>query len=182
MTTLPTRKPKPLTAAAFTPYGDVIETRPTAQHFAINYGLTERYHDLANIDVLAQGGRPLVSLFHTTPLPPPITIRLLERHPISSQAFMPLSPYPYLVVVAAAGPLHEDQIEVFLAQPGQGVNYHPGTWHHFSLALVQPSDFLVIDRGDSPGQSRPGQSRPGQHVHNCDEQTLHSPFVIDLTL
>ncbi|RLU03615.1 MAG: ureidoglycolate lyase [Ketobacter sp.] len=168
--TLPLRAPQPLTREEFAPFGDVIEAHNDAKHFAINYGQTERYHDLADINVSEHEGRAIVSLFRSTPLPEPVTIKLLERHPHSSQAFMPLGTQPYLVVVAPPGELDESAIRVFLAQPGQGVNYHAGTWHHFSLALNTVSDFLVIDRGDVEGET----------LNNCDEQPLQQPFIIDL--
>ncbi|WP_247121483.1 ureidoglycolate lyase [Kordiimonas marina] len=141
-----TVKAEPLTAEAFRPFGDVIEVNDAARHFPINYGQTERYHDLAAIDCGADGGRVGVSLFRSTPVDGPITIRVMEYHPLSSQAFMPLGAYPYLVVVAPKGAFDAAKMRVFKAMPGQGVNYHPGTWHHFSLALEAVSDFLVIDR------------------------------------
>ncbi len=113
---------------------------------AINYGNTTRFHDLAGIDVAANGGRPGVSVFRSTPLAQPITIKLMEYHPLSSQAFVPLSARPYLVVVAPPGDFDASAIRVFIASGEQGVNYRAGTWHHFSLALEAISDFLVIDR------------------------------------
>lgn len=155
---------KPLTAAAFAPYGDVIEISDRIQPMGINYGYTERFHDLADIDTNAQGGRPGVSIFRSKPLPTPINIRIMERHPLSSQAFIPISDEPYLVVVAPAGDLDESRIEVFRAQPGQGVNYAPGTWHHFCLALNKSCNFVVIDR---IGKG-----------HNCDEVELSQPQTI----
>jgi len=154
---------KPLTAEGFKPFGDVIEAGKTAP-IGINYGYTERFHDLANIDATTDGGRAGVSIFRSQPLPMPIAIKIMERHPLSSQAFMPLSDQPYLVVVAPAGDFDESAIEVFLAQPGQGVNYAAGTWHHFCLALNKSSDFLVIDR---IGQGK-----------NCDEVELREPKSI----
>lgn len=149
---------QPLTAQAFAPYGEVIEVRENVKHYPINYGHTERYHDLATIDVSTEGGKAIVSLFRSQPLALPIAIRLLERHPLGSQAFMPLSGHPYLVVVAQAGEFALDTLRAFIAAPTQGVNYHRGTWHHFCLALAASSDFLVIDR-----------SGPGA---NCDEIQL----------
>ena len=146
-----------LTAEAFRPYGDVIEARDTAHHFTINDGFAERYHDLARIDTAAEGGRPLVSLFRAVPRTFPMPITTMERHPLGSQAFVALSPVPFLVLVAAAGAAPGPQaIRCFLAQPGQGVNYARGTWHHPLLALDAPTDFLVIDRG--------GPAEPA----NCD--------------
>jgi len=163
--TLPQRTPEPLQRDTFTPFGDVIEASEAVKNFPINYGQTRRYHDLAHIDVSAQGGRPIVSVFRSKPLPTPLEINLLERHPHSSQAFIPLGSHPYLVIVAPAGELNEAAIQVFLAQPGQGVNYRAGTWHHFSLALKGSSDFLVIDRG-GPAH---------ENLANCDEQSLQQP-------
>jgi ureidoglycolate lyase len=139
-------KPVPLTAAAFAPHGDVIECANAGERREINYGHTVRFHDLARLDLGADDGRAGVSIFRSTPLPRPIGIKVMERHPLSSQAFYPLSRRPYLVVVAGKGDFNPANIRVFLAGPEQGVNYHAGTWHHFSLALDEVSDFLVIDR------------------------------------
>lgn len=158
-------KPESLTQEAFAAFGDVIQTGSTP--LQINYGHTERHHDLAALDLLERDGRALVSIFRSTPLQTPITLRIMERHPLSSQAFIPMSGEPYLVAVAPAGELDPGAIRLFLAQPDQGVNYHRGTWHHFCLALNQVSDFVVIDRGgEGP---------------NCDEVELAEPLVVDLS-
>lgn len=140
-------KPAPLSAAAFAPYGDVIEAGQGAVKKIINYGNTIRFHDLARLDLNVDQGQPLVSIFRSTPLPHPIAVKVMERHPLSSQAFYPLGPNPYLVVVAERGEFSPANLKAFLARPGQGVNYHKGVWHHYSLALDGVSDFLVIDRG-----------------------------------
>lgn len=137
--------PRPLTPEAFAPYGEVISAREDVEHYPINYGATTRFHDLARIDSLTDGGRTIVSIFRSTPLPA-LVLKIMERHPVGSQAFMPLSGRSYLVAVAPAGELDPAKIEVFLASGDQGVNYAAGTWHHYSLALEQRSDFLVIDR------------------------------------
>jgi len=149
---------KPLSAAVFSDFGDVIETGQPTRHYPINRGLTERYHDLASIDVSSNGGRPLVNIFRSSPLPMPMQLTMMERHPLSSQTFMPLGEEPYLVVVAPAGDFAIKQLQAFIARSSQGVNYRRGTWHHFCLALNKTSDFLVIDRGGE-----------GQ---NCDEVSL----------
>jgi ureidoglycolate lyase len=140
-------RPIPLTAAAFAPYGDVIETAGR-DHYPINAGMAERYSDLANIDVAAEGGRPLISLCQAKPVRLPVALRLMERHPLSSQAFMPLSSAPFLIVVAPAGPSPlSENIRAFISNGHQGVNYRAGTWHHPLLALDQATDFLIVDRG-----------------------------------
>jgi ureidoglycolate lyase len=143
--------PIPLTAEAFAPYGDVIEASDRAQILPINYGQTKRFHDLARIDVADQGGRAIASIFRGRPLDPPI-LRIVERHPLGSQAFVPLNLRPYLVAAAPAGVFDPAKLTVFRAGPGQGVNYAKGTWHHFLLPLEAESDFLVIDR-EGPGEN-----------------------------
>jgi len=143
--------PIQLTAEAFAAYGDVIEASERAQVMAINYGQTSRFHDLARIDVADEGGRAIASIFRGKPLDPPI-LRIVERHPLGSQAFVPLSGRPYLVAVAPAGEFDPAKLVVFRANAGQGVNYAKGTWHHYLLPLQAESDFLVIDR-EGPGEN-----------------------------
>jgi len=115
----------------------------------------------------SQDGKLIVSIFRGQPRELPFAVTMLERHPLGSQAFIPLGHQPYLVVVAPAGEAPEpDTLRAFLAQPGQGVNYAKGLWHHPLLALNEISDFLVIDR-----------SGPG---NNCDEITLAEPRFLVL--
>jgi len=157
----PTLLIEPLSAAGFATYGDVIEPASAKRIYAVNEGTAQRFHDLASIDTASEDGRTLVSIFRAEPRELPLDIRMLERHPLGSQAFVPLSGAAYLVVVAE----HPDATpRAFLAARGQGINYHRGTWHHPLIALHAPSDFLVIDRGGSG--------------HNCDEVPL--PIVYRL--
>src|SRR5262249_60222130 len=94
------RRPGLLWRALFAPFGDVIATAGNP-HVPINDGYAERYSDLANIDVVEQGGRLRVNIFHALPRTLPMPIRMVERHPLSSQAFVGMSTRPFLVVVAA---------------------------------------------------------------------------------
>jgi ureidoglycolate lyase len=147
-----------LTPEAFRPFGDVIEARSSAQQFAINQGFATRFHDLAQLDVAEAGGRALINIFRAVARTLPLHLRVMERHPLGSQAFVAMSELPFLVVVAAPAPVLDVQtIRCFLARSGQGVNYARGTWHHPLIALQRPSDFLVLDRGGLP------------HDHNLDE-------------
>jgi ureidoglycolate lyase len=154
---------EPLTRTAFAPFGDVIESEGRA-HYPINAGTAERYHDLATVDVAASGGRPLISLCRAHPVGLPLTLRLMERHPLSSQAFIPLSGTPFLVVVAPAGELRLESLRAFRSNGRQGVNYHPGTWHHPLIALERVSDFLIVDR-----------SGEGE---NCDEVPIAGRGIV----
>ena len=152
----------PLTREDFAPFGDVIET-DGAQNFLINEGSTVRFHDLAKIETDA-GGRVLVNIFRASPLRYPLAVRLVERHPKGSQAFVPLNNRPYLVLVAPKGEtVAPGDLRAFLAKGNQGINYHAGTWHHPVLALEAVSDFLVIDRGGAG--------------ENCDEYYFDEPDI-----
>lgn len=135
--------PRPLTAAAFAPFGDVIEAHGAGE--TINYGATQKFADLARI-VPGTDGRAAVHYYRSTPPAYPFALKVMENHPLGSQMFMPLGRNPYLVVVAPKGRFDPAAIAAFVARPEQGVNYAPGTWHHYSLALRGVSDFLVVDR------------------------------------
>ncbi len=137
---------EPLTRAAFRPFGDVIEL-DGAKQIPINLGTTIRFHDLCKVDVTDEGGRTLVNLFRGQPRVLPFEVKMMERHPLGSQAFIPLDERPYLVVVAPAGELDESKIRAFVTRGWQGVNYAKGVWHHPLIALGKVSDFIVVDRG-----------------------------------
>lgn len=143
-------KVEPLTRSAFAPFGDVIEC-DGAEHFSINEGTTERFHDLARVDVSADQGQPLISIFRATPRPLPIAVTMMERHPLASQAFMPLTQHPFLVIVAPDGDsVAPSALRLFCTNGRQGVNYRRNVWHHPVLALNEVCDFAVVDRG-GPG-------------------------------
>ncbi|VAV96255.1 Ureidoglycolate lyase [hydrothermal vent metagenome] len=155
--------PEPLTAAAFAPYGDVVDASSERAQRLINEGHTTRFHDLADVTA---AGRLTVNIFRSEARDLPVTLHQMECHPKACQMFMPLSGHPYLVVVAPKGDFDGGNIRVFLARPDQGVNYHAGTWHHYSLALKGQSDFLVLDYADMED--------------NCDIAILSSPIEIIL--
>lgn len=157
-----------LTREAFVPFGDVISAPAGAASVKINAGSCDKFARLATIDCDAQGGLPVIHIYRAKPLPLPIRIAGLERHNLGSQAFIPLSGRPYLVVVAPAGYLKLDQLRVFRASGQQGVQFRRGTWHHFCLALEAESEFLVIDRDSSEV--------------DCDEVALRADHQIEIDL
>jgi ureidoglycolate lyase len=142
---------QPLTAEAFKPFGDVIEANEAARHFSINQGYAERYDKLALVDANDLGGQAAISVFRAKARTWPIELSVLEKHPLGSQAFMPMSGHSYLVVVAPGVEQPDvNKAQCFLASATQGVNYAKGTWHHPLLAL-HDSDFLVVDRSGAKG-------------------------------
>lgn len=137
---------QPLTPEAFAPFGDVIEAG-LGEIKHINWDRTERHHALATVDVIGDKAHVLMNIFRSQAWDLPIHIKMVERHPLGSQAFMPLSGGDYLVVVAQDHEGTPQQPLVFLARGTQGVNYHRNVWHHPLLALGETADFLVVDRG-----------------------------------
>src|SRR5699024_2931784 len=122
-------KAAPLTAEAFAPYGQVIASVGEAE--PMTQGMGQRFRDLAIVDVLAESGRPAISRVRCLPEPLPIRLRLMERHPLSTQAFIPADGQRYVVVVAPAGePPQLDALRAFVCSGGQGISYGRGIWHH----------------------------------------------------
>lgn len=150
MTAIPL-KLQPLTAQAFAPFGNVLE-KTAGSWQEINQGQTRKYADLAQLDTADAGGRPAVHIYTSTPVSLPLRIESMERHPLGSQAFIPLHPRPFLVVVAPAGAIPLiSQVRGFFSNGQQGVNYHKGVWHHYQITLHETSDYLVIDRAGPGG-------------------------------
>lgn len=133
----------PLTKEAFAPFGDVLEVAGPPDK-VINQGLCGRFHDLAQLDFA--DGRAGISLFSAEARQLPLTLEMVERHPEGSQAFLPMSLDPFVVVVANDTSGLPDVPRAFLTQPGQGVNYHRGTWHGVLTPLHAPGLFAVVDR------------------------------------
>lgn len=159
---------QPLTRAAFAPFGEVIESGLDTP-LSINAGMTERYHDLATVDVGADGSRVLINIFETRPYALPLRVSMLERHPLGSQAFVPMDGSPFLVVVAPPGDIVDLQaVQAFVTNGAQGVNYAPGVWHHPLVVTDRPGRFLVVDRG-GPG-------------HNCDVQQFSEEDTLGVQL
>ncbi len=138
---------QPLTAETFAPYGDVLDA--TGDFRPINDGLCKRHHDRARLDF--GSGRAGISIFDATPRVLPYTFDLVERHPEGSQAFLPLTQNPFLVIVAPDQGGRPGDPRAFLTAPGQGINLLRGTWHGVLAPLAAPGLFTVVDRiGDGP--------------------------------
>ena len=133
----------PLTAEAFAPFGDVIEATGGVDKY-INQGKCARYHDRAVLDFA--DGRAGISVFQSAAFSLPIKLEMVERHPEGSQAFLPLSDKPFVVVVAPDQGGIPGQPIAFKTAPGQGVNYHRNTWHGVLTPLHEPGLFAVVDR------------------------------------
>jgi ureidoglycolate lyase len=145
MTKIPT---EPLLALAFAPYGDVLDTTGTPDRM-INAGLCARFHDRARIDIA--DGRAGLSVFDAVARSLPYAFDLVERHPLGSQAFVPMTQAPFLVIVAPDEHGTPGTPRAFLTNGAQGINLHRGTWHGVLTPLQAPGLFAVLDRiGEGP--------------------------------
>ncbi len=136
-------KTQPLTAEAFAPYGDVM-TADGPPDKLINQGRCGRYHDRAQLDF--SDGKAGISIFHGEKETLPLTLRMVERHPMGSQAFIPMSDDPFLVVVAKDDAGTPVDPQAFITRSGQAINFHKGTWHGVLTPLAEPGLFAVVDR------------------------------------
>lgn len=138
-----------LTAAAFAPFGDVLEIGGTPDKL-INQGLCGRFHDRAQLD-FGPEGRAGLSMFNAEPRNLPYRLDMVERHPDGSQAFIPLHQNPFLVIVAPDANGTPGTPLAFLTTGAQAINFHRNTWHGVLTPLAAPGLFAVIDRiGPSP--------------------------------
>lgn len=135
--------PQPLTTAAFAPFGDVLDC-VGAPDVMINQDMCGRFHDRARMEFGT--GRAGLSLFNATPRAFPYTLDMMERHPLGSQAFIPMTQHPFLVIVAENEGNAPAKPRAFLTTSGQGVNYHRNIWHGVLTPLHAPGLFAVIDR------------------------------------
>lgn len=133
---------QPLTAAAFAPFGDVIEVAGEADKI-INQGMCGRHHDLAALDF--GPGRAGISLFDAKARALPYTLDLMERHPLGSQAFIPLDNVPMIVTVAPDADGQPGTPQAFLSQPGQSINIHRNVWHGVLAPLGAAGRYVVVD-------------------------------------
>ena len=158
-----TLKPLPLTSERFAPYGDVIGTSDHTD--AMNADRFERFDDLCGIDIAADGHVAVSIARCRVATSLPYRIDMVERHPLGSQAFVPLSPCRMLVVVAPPGESVEaEDLRAFISNGKQGINYKRGTWHMPLIAFDAGQKFLIIDRGgEGP---------------NCDMHDLDTPITV----
>ena len=140
--------PKPITKENFSKYGDVITTKDI-KPLEINDGYAKRFDGIANLDTSIDGGETTICIFSALKRSFPMKINMMEKHPLGSQAFIPMQETTFLVLVAPKGSKPNiNEIESFIVPPHIGVNYNPGIWH-FPLISTKDMNFLVVDRKGS---------------------------------
>ena len=140
--------PIKITRSNFSSYGDLISSNDVSP-ININEGFAKRFDNLANINTSKDNGKTSVSIFSATKRIFPMKIEMMEKHPLSSQAFIPMKETTFLSFVAPPGKFPEiSKIQAFIIPPKTGINYKPGVWH-FPLISTEDTIFIVIDRKGS---------------------------------
>lgn len=156
-------KAEPATPKTFANFGDLLDAKGSAD-MIINKGLCKRHHDRAQIDV-KDGGRMGVSIFEAMPQKLPYELTMMERHPLGSQCFIPMSEHPFLVTVAEDDNNAPAMPLAFIIPAHTGVNVHRNIWHGVLTPLHHPGLFAVIDRVEGKGD-------------NLQEHELNPPYLI----
>lgn len=133
----------PLTQQDFAPFGDVLDISAPAD-MMINQGQCGRHHNLAHLEFT--DGQAGISIFNAIARSLPYELDMMERHPFGSQAFIPMSQNPFLVIVAEDDNGQPGTPQAFITSPSMGVNYHANIWHGVLTPLHTPGHFAVIDR------------------------------------
>jgi len=140
--------PKTITNENFSKFGDMITTK-NIKPLDINNGYAKRYDDIAKINTSKDNGETTISIFSALKRTFPMKIDMMEKHPLGSQAFIPMKETTFIAFVAPNGDKPDlNKIEAFIIPPGIGINYNPGIWH-FPLISTEDMNFLVVDRKGS---------------------------------
>ena len=138
-------KPIKINRSNFSMYGDLISANDI-NPMDINAGYAKRFDNLANLNTSKDGGKTIVSIFSAIKRTFPMTVDMMEKHPLGSQAFIPMKETIFLSFVAPPGESPDiNKIQSFIIPPKAGINYKPGVWH-FPLISTEDTNFLVIDR------------------------------------
>ena len=138
-------KPKPITKENFSMYGDVITTKDI-KPLEINNGYAKRFDGIANLDTSTDNGETTICIFSALKRSFPMKVDMMEKHPLGSQAFIPMKETTFLAFVAPEGDKPDlNKVEAFIIPKGVGVNYNAGIWH-FPLIATEDMNFLVVDR------------------------------------
>ena len=158
----------PLRVDAFAPFGSVVSAGLSAGSSA-NQGTAVRFDWCAELINSRPHAKPNLAVFRSVARQAPVELKLLERHPCSTQVFLPMVCARYLVCVAPSLPDGSPDVaalRAFVCMPGQGVAYAPNVWHHPIIALDTAADFAVLVWED-------GTPR------DCEERPLATPVRIE---
>lgn len=138
MTNVPKIIAEPLNADSFSEFGEIIQRPPAGARQHYNELLENARAD-ARVDLYLTAIEPVDRL--------PLHATVMERHPFSSQTFLPLKASRYLVVVApdgSDGGPDLTRVRAFVSGGNQGVTYRRGIWHHIMTALDETAVMVVL--------------------------------------
>ena len=129
---------EPLSSERFAPFGEIVQSPKQSGRDYFNNGLDNaRPH--ANADLSIAKINPLENL--------PLIVHTMERHPHSSQTFIPIRAGRYLVIVAPDGDNDRpdlEQVRVFVSDSSVGITYRRGVWHHGMTVLDTPAEMAIL--------------------------------------
>jgi len=158
-----TIRAEPLTGEAFAEFGDVIEANGSP-NFMINEGRCGRFHDLARPELADETGHVSLSVGKSDAVDLPLILDLMERHPLGSQAFIPMEGTQFVVIVAPDDGGVPGTPRAFRTSGTQGIQYRANCWHGVLAPLTGPSDFLIVDRVGTG--------------ENLEEYRLENPYIV----
>jgi ureidoglycolate lyase len=131
----------------FSKFGDIIQKKNALELRSINQGTTTRYHNTSKLSLESKNGNSSISIFSGSPRDLPIEIKIMEKHPIASQSFLPIQDYDWLIVVCEEKNELPDlsTLRCFQVDGDTGITYNKNIWHH-PLLVKKKQDFWVIDR------------------------------------
>jgi ureidoglycolate lyase len=131
----------------FSKFGDIIQKKNALELRSINQGTTTRYHNISKLSLESKNGNSSISIFSGSPRDVPIEIKIMEKHPIASQSFLPIQDYDWLIVVCEEKNELPDlsTLRCFQVDGDTGITYNKNIWHH-PLLVKKKQDFWVIDR------------------------------------
>ncbi|WVR06223.1 allantoicase [Kwoniella sp. DSM 27419] len=178
--------PESITPDNFAPFGHIITTTPSASHTDSESspdGKTTKNNCLAPLVSTYpadSGAVTAIGVYRATKKVglergKTFDVRLMERHPYTSQAFLPMGKAEwtgkseevlapggeFLVIVAQNGADDKPDpatIRSFIMPANTGLSYAPGVWHHPVLILDSTLDLACIETQISTG------------VHDVDER------------
>ncbi len=160
MNSIPKITAEPLQVDNFSEFGAVIQRPPAGVRRYYNELLENSRAD-ARVDLSLASIAPVGNL--------PMRATVMERHPFSSQTFLPLQASRYLVIVA---PDNDDgspdltRVRAFVSGSDQGITYRCGVWHHGMTVLDETAVMAIVMWCD-------GSSKDEELV------TLETPFDVE---
>ena len=136
-----------LDASVFSKFGKIVEKKNALELRSINQGTTTRYHNISELDLESKNGNSSISIFSGAPRDLPIEIKIMEKHPVASQSFLPIQNYDWLIVVSEEKNELPDlnTLRCFHVNGNTGITYNKNIWHH-PLLVKKKQDFWVVDR------------------------------------